>query len=141
MPATVVLANTDPIFIATPNLKGQTFTPTDTIAKKDLFVAGANGSLLRALSFVTDDTAIVNMDLWAFDGTTAWALGTIQIAAGLGVTVNTAGVNGLDSTKIRALLAPDGSFFMPNGWKLQGSCRATMTAAKTTTSFAQGGDY
>lgn len=134
-------ANTAPIFVISSNCKGQTFTSADTTAKKDLWIPGSNGGLLRALSFVTDDTAAVNMDLWVYDGSTAFAIGTINIPIGSGTTTSSNAINGLNTTSLKAILAPDGSLFLPTGFKLQGSCRATMTAAKTTTTFAQGGDY
>lgn len=134
-------ANTTPIFGLTANIKAQTFVAADTTTKKDIFIAGSNGSLLRAGGAVSDDTALVNLDLWYHDGSTAWAIGTIQVAIGAGNTVNTAAINLLNTTNIKLLMAPDGSLFMATGTKLQASVRATVTAAKTCTVVCAGVDY
>jgi hypothetical protein len=133
-------ANIDPIYVLASNCKGVTFVNADGTAKKTLFTAGANGSLLTDLNITSDDTALMNLDLFLKDGTTSFALGTIPVAIGAGTTAASNAVNGLDAAKLPGLAA-DGTLWLPTLWTLEGAVKVAVTAAKTVTVLALGGDY
>lgn len=133
-------SNTAPIFVLSPNVAVMTIVPADTTSLKTLFTPGANGSLLTDLNVVSDDTALVDLDLYLTVSATNYRIGTIPVAIGAGVTAASNAVNGLDPTKIPGLAA-DGTLWLPSGTVLKGAAKATVTAAKTVTIVAFGGDY
>ncbi len=133
-------ANTSPIFVLASNCKGVTFVNADGTAKKTLFTAGTNGSLLTDLNITSDDTAARDIDLFLKDGTTSFALGTIPVTIGAGTTAASNAVNGLDATKLPGVAA-DGTLWLPTGWMVEGAVKVAVTAAKMITVLALGGDY
>lgn len=133
-------ANTSPIFALTANHTGQTFVNADGTGKKTVFTAGSNGSLLESISAVSDDTALVNLDVWITLGGTDYAVGTRQVPIGGGNTVDTATVSLLDQTK-HPWVRADGSIFLPSGALVKVSPRAAVTAAKTVTVVGHGSDF
>jgi len=133
--------NTSPIFVLTINNKGQTWANADGAgASKDLFVAGANGSRIAAVAACSTDTAAIDVQLFAYDGTTAYLIGTITVAIGAGNTGSVAAQNLLALSSC-PWLNSDGSITLPSGWKLQAKNVTTVTAAKTLTIVALGGDF
>lgn len=133
-------ANTAPIFVAAINNKGVTFVNADGTTTKDLFVAGANGSRVASIAATTTDTSANIVHLYAYDGTTAYLVGEVTVAAASGTDGATAAVN-LLALSMCPWLNSDGSITLPSGWKLQASVAAAVTAAKTLTLVALGGDY
>jgi hypothetical protein len=126
------------------NCDGTTFTSADTTALKDIFTAGANDSDVKALSICSDDTATVNMQLWYFDGATAFLIGTVRAVTLSGTDGAANAVDLLNSTALPFLPVDDaGKRYIPvkTGHKIQASCKATMTAAKTVWIVALGYDY
>lgn len=128
-------ANTTPIFEAVPNNNGVTFTSADTTSKKTVLTGDTDGTRIDMISCSTDDTAAVNLAFYIEVGGTDYYIGNVQLAAGSGYT-NIARVDAITT------LSPTlGYLFIGNGNELKVNCVATMTAAKTTTVFAMGGDY
>jgi hypothetical protein len=134
-------ANTAPIFVLTLNNKGQSWTHADAAATtKDLFVAGANGSRLASVAASSTDTSAIDVQLLAFDGSTAWLVSTVTVAIGAGNTGAVAAQNLLSLSQC-PWLNSDGSLTLPSGWKLQASNVTQVTAAKTLTLVSLGADY
>jgi hypothetical protein len=136
-----VAANTAPIFVAVPNNKGQTWVNGDgAAATKDIFVAGSNGSRVSGISVCSTDTSDRDFHLYYYDGSTAYLLGTLTVPLGAGNTGTVPALNLLSLSNIPGL-NPDGSITLKTGEKLQAANVATITAAKTVTVVALGGDY
>lgn len=133
-------ANTAPIFVLSLNNKGVTFVNADGTSTKDVFVAGANGSRVASIAATTTDTSNNIVHLYAFDGTTAYLVGEVTVPLASGTDGTTAAVN-LLSLSMCPWLNSDGSITLPSGWKLQASVTTAVTAAKTLTLVALGGDY
>jgi hypothetical protein len=134
-------AGTKPIFVAALNNKGQTWVNADGAgAVKDVFVAGANGSRAASLIATSTDTSAIDVQVFAYDGSTAFLIGTITVPIGAGNTGTVGGVNLLQLAGIPGLNS-DGSITLPTSWKLQASNVTTVTAAKTLTVVCVGGDY
>jgi len=132
--------NTSPIFVLTINDKGVTFVNADGTTTKDIFVAGANGSRLASISATTTDTSANLVILYAYDGSTAYRIGEVSVAAASGTDGSTAAVN-LLSLSMNPWLNSDGSLTLPTGWKIQASVSTSVTSAKTLTLVAWGADY
>jgi len=128
-------ANTSPIFELTPIAKGNTFTSADTTALKTIFTAGTFGSRVDQISIETDDTAAVNLAFYINDGATDFYIGVVNVPIGSGYTT----VPLVDGV---LTLGPTlGYIVVPAVYLLKANCVATMTAAKTTTVLALGGDF
>lgn len=134
-------ANTSPIFVLTINNKGQTWVNADgSGVTKDVFVAGANGSRLASVAATSSDTSDRDFSLYAYDGSTAFLIGTVTVAAGAGNAGTTAAIN-LLSLSLNPWLNSDGSIALPSGWKLQVKNLTAVTSGKTVTLVALGADY
>ncbi len=134
-------ANTAPIFVLAPNNKGQTWTHSDSAATtKDVFVAGANGSRLASIEAASSDTSAIDVQLFYYDGSTAYLIGTITVAIGAGNTGSVAAQNLLSLPNLPGLNS-DGSLFLKSGEKIQASNVTQVTTAKTLTLTALGADY
>lgn len=134
-------ANTEPIFVKTPNNKGQTWTNSDTApTTKDVVVAATDGTLVTAVSAASTDTSDRDFHLYYNDGTTDYLLGTVTVTAGAGNTGSVAALNLLDLSKCPAL-NPDGSLFLKTGEKLRAANVATVTSAKTITLIGLAANY
>lgn len=132
-------ANTSPIFVLASNLSAATFVNADGTNLKTLFTAGAEGSLLTAIAITSDDTAARDLNLYVTISGTDYRVGQVNIPIGAGTTTTSA-VNALAVGKLPWLNA-DGSFFLPAGQVLKGAMAVAVTAAKTVTVLAVGGDY
>lgn len=133
-------ANTQPIFVASMNNKGVTFVNADGTTTKDVFVAGSNGSRVASVAATTTDTSANLVHIYLYDGTTAYQVGEVTVAAASGTDGSTAAVN-LLSLSMNPWLNSDGSITLPSGWKLQASVNAAVTSAKTLTLVSIGADY
>lgn len=132
-------ANTSPIFEAAVVVEGVSFTSADTTAKKSIVTgnaAGNNaGTRIDSIMCSTDDTTAVNLAFYISDGVTDWYIGNVNLPIGSGYTT-VARVEGMST------LSPTlGYLVLPPSHVLKANCVATMTAAKTTTVVAMGGDY
>lgn len=127
--------------VATSKGKGTTFTSADTTTPKDITAtAGSNGTKIISISGVSDDTAAINVKLYAHDGSTAFWVGTMRVPIASGSDGAVASTSLLNHTAF-PWLEDDRGFVLPSGWKLQAGCLATMTAAKTLTLNVLSGDY
>jgi hypothetical protein len=135
-----MVANTEPIFGLTANLRELTFVNADGTTPKDLFVAGSNGSKFTRCAVHSDDTALVNLKVYVHDGTTAYPVGVVRVAIGAGNDGAIASVN-LLSQLMLPWLDQDGELFLPSGYKMQVGPLVAVTAAKTVTIVAIGVDY
>lgn len=133
-------ANISPIFLLTANCAEVTFVNADGTTAKDLVSAGSDGSKILAVNVCSDDTATVEMELYLHDGTTAYLLGTQDVATLSGTDGATAAINLLDSAFIPAVDA-DGELFIPSGYKLQVAPKAAVTATYTVTVVCFAGNY
>jgi hypothetical protein len=133
-------ANTNPIFEATPQLFAPAqFTSADTTSKKTiatgLTTGNAAGSRVDSIMCSTDDTVTVNLAFYLALGGTDYYIGNVNLPIGSGYTT-------VSRVEAMSTLAPLlGYLVVPNGATLKVNCVATMTAAKTTTVVAMGGDY
>jgi len=129
-------ANTSPIFedtvtVGTP----QTFASGDTTSKKTIATGATDGTRIDSIMCSTDDTSAVNLAFYIEVSGTDYYIGNVNLPIGSGYTT---------VARVEALtyLSPSlGYLVLPNGSDLKCNCVATMTAAKTTTVVAMGGDY
>ena len=134
-------ANTSPIFVISANNKGQTWTHADTAATtKDLLTAGTNGTRIASVEACSTDTSAIDVQLFAYDGSTAFLIGTVTVAIGAGNTGSVAAQNLFSLSNLPGLIS-DGSLVIPTGWKLQASNVTQVTTAKTLTLVTFGADY
>lgn len=133
--------NVNPIFKVKTTSYAKSFASGDTTAKKDLVdnTSGglnvASGILIEAIYITTNDTTLVDLYFYLYDGTTDFFIGNQRVPVGSGYTT---------VVRVEALrtLSPDlGFLVVPYGWKLKCACLATMTAAKVLDVVAQGGPY
>lgn len=133
--------NTNPIFVAERNAWAIELDNADGTTALDLVTAGTNGSLIEAISATSDDTADVEIELFAHDGTSAFQIGSVTVTAGAGTDAGTtAAVDLLQQTDL-PWVRDDLTIALPTGWKLQAGANAAITAAKVVHLVAFGGDY
>lgn len=133
--------NTKPMFIGKTKGQGTTWTNSDAAAtKKTVFTAAASeGSLLTALAVTSTDTSDRVFNLYLNDGSTDFLIGSKTANAGAG-TGALAGLNLLADTAAFPFLSPDG-LLVPYGWSVKLENATQVTAAKTVTMVALGGDF
>jgi hypothetical protein len=132
--------NTNPIFIGERKNWPLTFDETDTTVLQDLVVAGANGSLVEAISACTTDTSAVELDIYLEEDGITYPLGSVTITAGAGTDGGTTpAVDVLNQTDL-PWLRDDLTLPLEPGKTLQVAAHATITAAKDVWVVAWGGD-
>lgn len=129
-------ANTSPIFALTPTLGANTFVNADAQTVKDIVTAGANGLRIDGIFMSSDDTTAREIAFYIHDGTTAWYIGSVTVPIGAGYTT-VARVDALLTLRPAALNA----LILPATYKLQAKAVVSVTAAKTVTVVAIGGNY
>ena len=114
----------------------KTFTSADTTSKKTVATGDSpDGTRIDSIMCSTDDTTTVNLAFYVTVGGTDYYIGNVNLPIGAGYTT----VPRVDAI---ATLAPTlGYLVLPSGVDLKCNCVATMTAAKTTTVVAMGGDF
>lgn len=129
-------ANTSPIFELVVSIGApQSFASGDTTTKKTIQTGGTNGTRVDSIMCSTDDTTTVNLAFYLATGGTDYYIGNVNLPIGAGYTT-VARVDAMST------LSPTlGYLVVPNGATLKCNCVATMTAAKTTTVVAMGGDF
>lgn len=138
---------TTPNSVITPqtvNTKGQSFVNADGTTVKDVFVAGAAGSILNMLVVQSTDSAARNIKFYYYDGTTAWPIGTVALVINAGNTGAIASVNALAAALIPGLpLDSNGNPYLKlkSGDKIQASMLVAVTAALQVSVTALGEDY
>lgn len=130
-------ANTSPIFALTAQVEHITFVNADSTTPKTIFTAGAEGSVLKHINVVSDDTSTVNMQVFIDDGA-SFILGTVPVVTLSGTDGTNPAVDLMNSSLIPG--SADG-IFVPNGQTIDVAPLAAVTAAKTVTLVAIGIDY
>lgn len=127
---------TGPIFELEPKVWSITLTNADTTVQKTMGAVGANGARIDSIRCCTDDTSAVNLKFFLSNGETDFYLGVVSVPSNSGYTTIpiVEAVNTLSYSNLLYLI-------VPAGWTLKVGCVATMTAAKTTTVTAIGGNY
>lgn len=140
-------ANTDPIFVGSPlnNTANTQFANTivnaDGTTPKDIVNGAADGTLIQDLIIVSDDSAAMEVIIYLYDGGTARQIGRVAVPAGSGNDTTKASVSLLNVTNIPSLnKRDDGAILLATGQKLQVGVASAVTAAKTLTITALGGN-
>ena len=134
-------ANISPIFQAAPsNGTPQTILPADTTAEKTIYTAGADGALVDSVFVTSDDTSDVVLNVFVNNGSTSFLIGAVTIPTLSGTDGTAPAINLLNLDSLPALQA-GGGLTLQSGHKLNVSAQVTVTAAKTVTITAAGGDY
>lgn len=118
----------------------QDFTPAtivaaDTTAKKTVVTAGTNGSRIDSIMCSSDDTAAVNLAFYITVSGTDYYIGNVLVPIGAGYTT----VVRVDA--ITTLSPTLGYLVLATSALLKVNAVAAVTAAKTVTIVAMGGDY
>lgn len=132
-----------PAFVATPNTGLVQIVPADASAQKTLFTAGASGAKVTSVSVVSDDTAARVLQLSVLRGGTNYPIATVNVPIGSGSDGTIVSIDMLNTTISPWLpIDNDGEAYLilKSGDVLQVKSLTTVTAAKTITVFAQGGD-
>lgn len=131
-----MVANTSPIFGATPQTTGTQFTNATSTTVTTICTAGANGSIVESVIAVTSDSAANDCNLYIQHGGsgTTFNIGGKRVPAGSGdvVASTTPAVQLLDPAQIAGLLA-DGTLKLGANDKLAMGVVAAVTTAKTLT--------
>lgn len=129
-------ANFKPVFELTPVNAGVTVVNADGTNKKTIYTAGANGGRVDGIIVCSDDTAAVNLAFYIDDGSADLYIGNVNVPIGSGYTT---------VVKVDAMttLKPAGQSFiqLKATYKLECNAVAAVTAAKTVTVVAIGGDF
>lgn len=119
----------------------KTFTNSDAAATlKDLFTAGADDEIVKALWVTSDDSSARVLEFLINDGSTSYSLGMVNIPITSGTTGAIAPVDVLNTSLLAVGLPLDalGKRILPikGGYKLQVRNVTQPTAAKTFTVIA-----
>lgn len=127
-------ANTNPIHPGVPVNPPVTIANSDSTNKKTVLTAGANGTRLDSLHICSDDTSATTLNFYLTVGGTDYFIGQVSVPAGAGAgsTVWQEGLATLNNGSAIALAA---------GTILKVSAAVAVTAAKTVTAIAFGGDF
>lgn len=139
--------NTEPVFIGSPlstsaNTQiSDVIVPADTTDIIDIVNGATDGTLIQDLIAVSDDSAVVELIIYIYDGGASRRIGQVEVPALSGYDITKAAVSLLNVSNIPSLnKRDDGAIFLATGQKLQVSAEATITAAKTVTITALGGN-
>ena len=130
-------SNFDPVFALTPALVGATFVAADTTTKKNLITGGTNSTRIDSIFCCSNDSADENLAFYINDGSTDYYIGNVPVPAGSGYT-NTIRVEAL---KLLGAYCLGNALVLKSGHILKCNSVATVTAAKTITVVATGGDF
>lgn len=136
---------TRPMFVATLNNDAVTFVNGDGTTPKELFdpatVAGDAGLKVLDMWATSDDTVDpVLVDVWLHDGTNDYLMGRVPVTTLAGTDGTEPPMDMLDSAYLGGLDAA-GQFPLPDGWSIKVAPSVAITAAKTLTIGAIGGEY
>lgn len=131
---------TAPLYASSILGKGQSWANADgAAAKKDLTAAATgNGMVVASIAATSNDVAN-NVDLYLNDGSTDWLVARVPLLANTGTDGSTPAENLLTQGTIVTWASSDGTFVLPSGWKLKAAVVTAVTAAKTVTLVALGG--
>ncbi len=130
-----------PIFVGTIKTAAQTFVNADGTATKSVYTAGTAGAKIQFLNASSDDTSarVVRLHIQRGGAGTDYLIGSVTVAIGAG-TGAVASANLLVASQIPGVLE-DGTIILGPSDVLKCAVESAVTAAKTLTVFAQGGDY
>ena len=131
---------TSPQFVSVPNVSAVTFVNADGTTAKTLWTPGSNGGRLGSISAVSDDTAAVSAQLYVRLSGTNYKIGTVSVPIGAGATTSVISLN-LMVLSVLPFLDSDGALRLPSGSSVMIAPIAAVTAAKTATFVAFGGDF
>lgn len=132
--------NTHPIFIRQPKGAEVTFVNADGVTAKDLISAGNDGTKITAIAVTSDDTSARVVQLLIHDGATAYLVGSVPVPTLTGTDGVNAAIDILNPSYL-PWLDSEGAFTIPAGYKVQVKPTVAITAAKTLTVVAFGGDF
>lgn len=129
-------ANLKPIFELVPVNAGVTIVNADGTDLKTICTAGSNGSRIDGIFVCSNDTAEVNLAFYINNGAADLYIGNVRIPIGTGYTT-------IPKMDAMTTLRPVYQNFiqMPSGYILKANAVAAVTAAKTVTIVAIGGDF
>lgn len=129
-------ANFKPVFELTPVNAGVTIVNADGTNLKTIYTAGANGGRIDGISVCSNDTSAVNLAFYINDGASDLYIGNVSVPIGSGYTT-VAKVDALLSLKPSS----QGFIQLKAGFILKCNAVVAVTAAKTVTVVAIGGDF
>jgi hypothetical protein len=129
-------ANINPVFELTPVNAGVTVVNADGTNLKTIYTAGVNGGRVDGILVCSDDTAAVNLAFYINDGAADLYIGNVTIPIGSGYTT----VVKVDAMSVLRL-AYQNFIQLAAGFILKCNAVAAVTAAKTVTVVAVGGDF
>jgi acyl-CoA reductase-like NAD-dependent aldehyde dehydrogenase len=127
-------ANTNPIHPGVPVNPPATIVNADSTNKKTIMTAGENGTRLDSLHICSDDTSSANLNFYLTVGGMDHFIGQVAVPAGSGAG-STPWQEGL------ATLNGNAAMVLAAGTTLKVSAAVAVTAAKTVTVIAFGGDF
>lgn len=111
----------------------------DAQAQKTVYTAGANGSKVTSLGFVSTDTAPRDVQISITNGGTSYPIGTVTVPIGAGNSGTVPSVDGFNSGQLPQLkFDSDGNPYihLVSGDTLTVSALTTVTTAKFITATA-----
>ena len=133
-------ANTKPIFPLSIAGSAVTIVNADGTSEKTVATAGANGSRVDSVPMTSDDTSDRVFKVLMNNGSTSYPVGEVTAKAGAGTDGTTKAQNVLNDIDLPWLDA-SGSLWLKAGWTLKMAAKVAVTAAKTVSVVAIGGDY
>ena len=135
-----------PIFPQTITNKVVTIVNADTTTLKTLYAAGTNGTKVENILVTNTDTAAYTVQVYVTISATDYLIGSVNIPLSAGNLSTVNSVNLLSTTgNLGPVLNLDSTgnpyLYLASGSTLKVATTGTVTAAKTITFFAQGGDF
>ena len=128
-------ANTAPIFEILPTIKGVTVVNADSTNLKTIQTGGSEGTRVDGIFVSSNDASAVNLAFYINDGANDLYIGNVVVPIGSGYTT----VSRVEAmTTLSPLL---GYLVLPYNYILKCNAVVAVTAAKTVTVVAQGGNY
>jgi len=120
---------------------GNTIVPADTTDLKSVVEGATDGTIIQDIVAVSDDTAAVILQVYFYDGATAWLIGSVNVPTLSGTDGVVPAVSLLNVVDLPFLnKRDDGAILLGVGEEIQVGAVATVTAAKTVTLTAIGGN-
>lgn len=127
------MAKNEKIYVTNrPGIGGYKFLIADGTTIKDIYTcATAEGEVVTGIILINNSAGDKKVTLYVHNGTTAFKLGTIKVAANSGSDGTTAVVDGLSKTMWPGIVidnAGNKRREMDSGWKIQGKLDAAVSA-------------
>ncbi len=135
-----------PIFPQTITNKVVTIVNADGTSLKTLYAAGTNGSKVENILVTNTDTAAYTVQVYVTISATDYLIGSVNLPLSAGNTSSAPSINVLQATNnfgTSVNLDANGNsyLYLASGSTLKVAVTGAVTAAKTVTFFAQGGDF